>query len=285
MLTRFPPLKGRTATVAAVAVISLAAFVLPGIADAHHGQRSGNGVAPPPATPTSAKQIQNLDQVKTAIKAYYGDTVTATPDPVDGSTVLHEFSPTGAYSHEVSGIAGRVRSYLAFRSSHQHGPGTFDGKPAVIFDIDDTTLTTFDYEIYSNFVFDPDTNAAFVNGAVFPATPGMVRLVRFARGHGYKVFFLTGRPELQRPGTLTNLGNVGYAPVSRQVFLKDQTLPWLKPCTPTCSSEQYKTLTRKHLEKKRGFDIVANLGDQFTDLSGGFADRTVKIPNPMYFLS
>ena len=30
----------------------------------------------PPANPTSANQIQNIDQVKTAIKAYYGDTPT-----------------------------------------------------------------------------------------------------------------------------------------------------------------------------------------------------------------
>jgi hypothetical protein len=29
---------------------------------------------------------------------------------------------------------------------------------------------------------------------------------------------------------------------------------------------------------------VANLGDQFSDLDGGFSDRTFKIPNPMYFL-
>ena len=31
-----------------------------------------------------ANQIQNLDQVKTAIKAYYGDTATTTLDPVTG---------------------------------------------------------------------------------------------------------------------------------------------------------------------------------------------------------
>ena len=30
-------------------------------------------------------------------------------------------------------------------------------------DIDDTTLNTYSYEIYSNFVFNSTTNAAFVN--------------------------------------------------------------------------------------------------------------------------
>jgi HAD superfamily, subfamily IIIB (Acid phosphatase) len=42
-------------------------------------------------------------------------------------------------------------------------------------------------------------------------------------------------------------------------------------------------LTRAHIESL-GYDIVGNFGDQFSDLNGGFADETFKIPNPMYFL-
>ena len=33
-----------------------------------------------------------------------------------------------------------------------------------------------------------------------------------------------------------------------------------------------------------GTTIVANFGDQFSDLIGGYADRTVKLPNPTYYL-
>jgi len=33
-----------------------------------------------------------------------------------------------------------------------------------------------------------------------------------------------------------------------------------------------------------GFNIVANFGDQYSDLTGGFADKTFKVPNPMYYL-
>src|SRR3954464_13724552 len=87
---------------------------------------SGQSVPPPPANPTSASQIQNVDQVKTAIKAYYGDTVTTTPDPVDGTTMLHEFSPTGAYAKEVTRLTWHVRHYLAARAHHPH---SFDGGP------------------------------------------------------------------------------------------------------------------------------------------------------------
>jgi hypothetical protein len=28
--------------------------------------------------------------------------------------------------------------------------------------------------------------------------------------------------------------------------------------------------------------IIANLGDQFSDLAGGYAERTFKLPNPFY---
>ncbi|HET6154170.1 MAG TPA: HAD family acid phosphatase, partial [Marmoricola sp.] len=157
----------------------------------------------------------------------------------------------------------------------------------VLFDIDDTTLNTFNYEIYSNFVYTPTTNAAFVNAGVFPAVPGMPDLVSWAQSHGYTIFFLTGRPVTQTAGTKANLVNVGYPSVpDSQLYLKDLTAPWLASCgtsTPACTTIQYKSLTRQHIESL-GYDIVANFGDQYSDLTGGFADRTFKVPNPMYFL-
>ncbi|MBW8749935.1 MAG: hypothetical protein JF565_00720 [Propionibacteriales bacterium] len=30
--------------------------------------------------------------------------------------------------------------------------------------------------------------------------------------------------------------------------------------------------------------MIANFGDQFFDLIGGYADRAVKLPNPTYYL-
>lgn len=42
--------------------------------------------------------------------------------------------------------------------------------------------------------------------------------------------------------------------------------------------------TRRHIERDLGYDIVANFGDQYSDLQGGCADRTYKLPNPTYFV-
>ena len=46
---------------------------------------------------------------------------------------------------------------------------------------------------------------------------------------------------------------------------------------------QYKSGTRAHIASM-GSNIVLNLGDQFSDLEGGYAERPVKLPNPMYYL-
>jgi len=241
-------------------------------------------VPAPPAVPTSADQIQNIDQVRTAIKGYYGDTTTAQVDPVDnavdgGDKVLHTYGPNSSYVAEMAGLEQEAATYLGKAAKHHD----FSGTPAVLFDVDDTTLNTFNYEIYSNFVYNPTTNAAFVNSASFPAVPGMPALAQQAIDDGYTVFFLTGRPVAQHDGTVANLTNVGYSVDNSRLYLKDQTVPWLASCAPTCNTIQYKSLTRQHIESL-GYDLVANFGDQFSDLSGGFADRTFKVPNPMYFL-
>jgi hypothetical protein len=51
----------------------------------------------------------------------------------------------------------------------------------------------------------------------------------------------------------------------------------------SCTTTHYKSATRAHIESL-GYDIVASFGDQFSDLAGGFADKTFKLPNPNDFL-
>jgi len=193
---------------------------------------------------------------------------------------LHTFSPTGAYANELGGIVDDAEKFLGKPNAGDHKSNR---AKAVLFDVDDTTLNTYSYDIFTNFVFSPGSNGVFVNAAVFHAVPHMVDLEHFAESKGYTVFFLTGRPVAQHAGTLTNLTNEGYDVVDANLYLKDNTAAWLSSCAPTCTTTQYKSLTRQHIESL-GYDIVANFGDQFSDLNGGFADKTFKIPNPMYFL-
>ena len=291
----------RSVSVLAVAV-SIAAFGALGLQTAA-ASKDAPAVPAPPTLPTRADQIQNIDQVKTAIKAYYGDMPSSTTNPVDGTTNLRTFSDTGAYAQEMAGLTDGAWSYLA-DPKHGSGAAKEQGKPApvtpgkkaILFDVDDTSLNTYNYEIYSNFVFNPTSNAAFVNAAAFPGVPHMADLANQAKAAGYTVFFLTGRPEGQRPGTETNLQNAHFPVETSQVYLKnDAGQSWIT-CdteftqydttttgTPSCNTVERKSQTRAHIESL-GYDIVANFGDQFSDLEGGFADRTFKLPNPNYYL-
>jgi hypothetical protein len=273
-----------------VAAASLTAFAGVGTASA---LRDAPAVPAPPAQPTRADQIQNIDQVKTAIKAYYGDTVSGT-NP-DGS-VQHLPSPTGAYAREVAGVERRATSYLR-RSRADHGARPSHARKAILLDVDDTSLNTYNYEIASSFVYNPVANGVFVDQAAFPEVFGMPALARKARTLGYRVLFLTGRPEAQRPGTEANLTKVGFPVVSTKVFLKDDAgQSWItcdtaytrydvdRTAAPSCSTIERKSQTRAHIERDLGYDIVANFGDQYSDLKGGHADRAFKLPNPMYYL-
>ena len=57
----------------------------------------------------------------------------------------------------------------------------------------------------------------------------------------------------------------------------------LKPVDSTLTTVAYKSGGRADIEQL-GFRIIANVGDQYSDLAGGHADRAFKIPNPFYFL-
>ena len=45
----------------------------------------------------------------------------------------------------------------------------------------------------------------------------------------------------------------------------------------------FKSGERAALEGQ-GYRILANVGDQESDLAGGHADRSFKLPNPFYFI-
>jgi len=58
----------------------------------------------------------------------------------------------------------------------------------------------------------------------------------------------------------------------------------LKPdALHTQSAVEFKSPERKKLVDE-GYTIIVNMGDQMSDLEGGFAERTYKLPNPFYFV-
>jgi predicted secreted acid phosphatase len=235
--------------------------------------------------PNKADQITNIDVLRTQIKGYYGDPT--------GSGV---FATNSNYAREAESVAAAGQRWLKAKL------GKASGTPAIVLDVDDTTLTTWNYEIFSNWAYNPTTNATYVNGQLFPATPGMVHMVNWAADHGYAIFFLTGRPATQAAATLGNLlGDDGIPAPDVDAGYPDPVALFTKPAVAdypqylldacadeiaaghSCTTIHYKSATRAYIESL-GYDIVANFGDQYSDLKGGFADKSFKMPNPNYYL-
>lgn len=271
---RFRPALTRRARLGAATVAALAT----GTAVFGIGQATAEH-----SVPRTDKEIPNLTQVQDKIKAYYGDTVTA-----DGE---HYASPHSNYARQVRGIEAKARGYLS-KALAQHGRTGKQGKdgkqakPAIVLDMDDTTLLTYNYELQVGFHYTEESQDKYLAHHDMDPVFGMNRLVNWAHAKGAEVFFLTGRKEAQRDWSVRNLKNVGYdVPLdSRHVYLKNKEHPpAYLPCGATCTTVEYKSGTRKHIESL-GYRLVANFGDQYSDLNGGAADRTFKLPNPMYYL-
>ncbi len=225
----------------------------------------------------SGAGIPNIDIVRSTIRTYYAAT--------DGiADKAH--SP---YRREMARITRRLQPRLtrACRTAEHRGR-----RPAVVLDADDTTLWTYDMEDGAmHFVFDPRVqDRDWVQPERFPATPGMVRLAAAVRDAGCTLVGLTGRHTDQLDATLGNLAKVGYQGFTRDLYFTkwssgEQPPSWVDcGADHTCTTVEYKSATRRHVEQDLGYDVVANLGDQFSDLLGGHADRQVKLPNPTYYL-
>ncbi|MEV0845118.1 HAD family acid phosphatase [Streptomyces sp. NPDC049954] len=231
---------------------------------------------------------QNIGLLVGQIDDYYGAQQQA-----DGTWTASEHSD---YAKDLARVESRAKADIrqaTARTGHEaHGKhGGAKAKPAIVLDIDDTALLSFDYERRTNYVYDNDTWNAYVDQANRPAVFGMPELVSYAKQHGVEVFFLTGLSEPQRPGAAKNLAKVGYDTQldKAHLFLKDKANPpaYLKDCASAaawnCTTVQYKAGTRKHLEDS-GYRVIGNFGDQQSDLTGGYADKGYKLPNPTYFV-
>ncbi|MCW7944748.1 Secreted acid phosphatase [Streptomyces hygroscopicus] len=255
---------------ALAAACAVAGGVLYGAGAATAGQSTAN----------STHEPYNIGLLTKDIDSYYGTTL-------DGNGV-YQPSPDSPYAKDLARIEADAERYIdrAARRAHRHGE-----KPAVMFDIDDTLLLSLDYEKKTNYTYNPTTWADYVAKADRPSVPGTPALVQYAKDRGVEVFYNSGLKESQRSAAVENLKKVG-ADINLDtdhMFLKDAANPpsYLKDCaTPqawTCTTVQYKSGTREHIESL-GYDIIANFGDQYSDLDGGYADKAYKLPNPTYFV-
>ena len=212
-LRRSPRLTVAIAVVGIAAVAAAVAF-------------AATGPAIQTSTPHFADQVTNIDVLRQQIRNYYGDPL--------GTGV---FGTDSNYAREADFVADQGDHWLAARA-HAHYPS---GMKAIVLDVDDTTLATWNYEVFSNWDYNPTTNATFVTGMLFPAVPGMVDMVQQAKAEGYTIIWITGRPTSQEAPTLGNLTktDVGYpAPTAlRTASSRSRRSPTIRrTCRPRAPS-------------------------------------------------
>ncbi|GAA0928082.1 HAD family acid phosphatase [Streptomyces thermoalcalitolerans] len=152
------------------------------------------------------------------------------------------------WQRDCQAVMDEAMPYLRQRIANSR-PGE---KQAIVFDIDNTTLET-------------DFGFSFPQ----PANKPVLKAAQYAQENGVSLFFVTARPGILKEVTRFNLTHEGYRVDGLHVrglldLFKDVA--------------DYKTAQRAAIESQ-GYTIIANIGNSASDLSGGHAERTFKLPD------
>lgn len=188
-------------------------------------------------------------------------------------------------------------------------------RPAIVLDIDETSLSNWPHMYYNDgYPYLPSDACDFTLrieacgdmdwkwSALAPAIQPVLDLYRLAQCINavaactkVEVFFITGRREGAKwcpdrvckngdmsqartptEWTLQNLQNAGFVGATEDHL-------FMRPKDSTGLVSAFKTAKRIEVEG-RGNTIIANVGDQESDLAGLHAERTFKLPNPFYYI-
>ncbi len=183
-----------------------------------------------------------------------------------------EYHQSGAYEYDLEKLVEQANAYLSKRIA-ENNSSKHHKKLAVVFDVDDTALSNYQYFKTSDFSDNSNVWNKVLNNADSPPLIPIKNIYQYAVGHGVKIFFITGRREAYRKQTEINLLSAGYT-VYEGLYLQSNNYNNL-------SAAPFKTKARMNITKK-GYEIIANFGDHYSDLRGGYAERIYKLPNYIY---
>jgi predicted secreted acid phosphatase len=202
-------------------------------------------------------QPPNLDKIKDQLRDYHDQN----------------------YNADIATVVSDAREWIEYRANKVT-------KPALVLDIDETSLSNWPNLLANNLGFIADGSCdRLPNGPCGfkawvlqhrdePIAPTHT-LFDAARAMGVSVFFITGRHETQRRATILNLHRAEYRGWTKLI---------MRANSDTGRTVQaYKTEARSKIAAQ-GFNIIANVGDQSSDLDGGYAACPFKLPNPFYFV-
>jgi len=174
----------------------------------------------------------------------------------------------GGYARDVAAVAEQVRAWVEQRAA------AGGGRLAVVFDVDETLLSNLPSMEALDFGYIPDEWRRWVEQASAPALEPVREVFRRARRLGVETLVITGRRESERQATARNLAAVGCGDFRELVC---------RPDGDQRAAADFKTAARARLAAE-GWLIIANIGDQESDLAGGYSERTFKLPGPFYLI-
>ncbi len=209
--------------------------------------------------------------------ALLGACATAPVNLGELKTQLTSYHASGAYDRDLASVDLQAEAWIEANARSE-------SRPALVLDIDETSLSNWPQMAANDFGYIPgggcDTlpagpcgSAAWELSARATVIGPTLSLFNMAKAAGVAIFFITGRPENERDMTARNLLAAGYEGWSGLT---------LKPATlHIASAADYKAAERARIEAQ-GYTIIANVGDQPSDLAGGHAQHTFLLPNPFY---
>jgi acid phosphatase len=206
-------------------------------------------------------------------------TTPPVPDLADAKERVARYVDSGEYDRDFAAVVAQARTWLERRAKS-------GGRLALVLDIDETALSNIPVLKLNDWgvILEGATNLITGPCGLFewmklsraePLRPTL-ELTRLARQSGVAILFVTARPERLRAATEQNLKAAGYE--WARLFLKP---PRPKGAPKPASESEYKSRVRAQCVAE-GYTIILNMGDQQSDLAGGFAERTFKLPNPFY---
>jgi predicted secreted acid phosphatase len=188
---------------------------------------------------------------------------------------IREYHDSGAYHDEIKHVLTHAEQFITQRV-RQNNKRVHPEKLAVVFDIDETVISNYEKLIsQKDFGATRDEWHREILLARSPAIKPALALYHQLLKQHVAVFFITGRPVRERDATIKELKRAGF---------KHWNALFLKPSYDVNTSNAPYKRERRARITHAGYTIIASIGDQQSDLNGGYAERKFKLPNPFYYL-
>jgi len=178
---------------------------------------------------------------------------------------IRTYYRNGEYSNEVKVQLDKLKEKL---KSHPAGE-----KDIILMDVDETALNSFEFISGTDFDFYPHLWENWMLKGEIPSNEPVLQFYREMSAAGFSFMFLTGRMHIFREATEKNLKAEGFWPYLRLITRLEEE-DGLEPAV-------FKTRVRQSLTDE-GYRILANVGDQESDIEGGLALFPLRLPNFLY---